>query len=311
MPIRSSRCASTTARSCGRSRSSKHDVWDYDVPAQPTLALIDVGGAAARRRDPGDQARLRVRARPRHRTSRCSRSRGAPCRRAAHPGEVLSATQTFPADLPALVPCAHSVLRRPTASRRSIAARAANAFWRSGTKAYITPPTNTGNAAIPVHGWRRQLGRRRRRPSRCRVRRHEPGDACDHADTGGRHRCRTRGQPGQGNQPAERRTVRNAPRFRRVAVRRAVQPASLGRACRARPAHQAHRVGGAARHHRRSDAARRRPENRHAELCGPVATRGGSSSSARRSTAIGVRSTRTAARSSEICDFPPPLPPRR
>ena len=44
-----------------------HDVWDYDLPAQPTLASIDTGEGHARRRDPADQAGLCVRARSRHR----------------------------------------------------------------------------------------------------------------------------------------------------------------------------------------------------------------------------------------------------
>lgn len=44
-----------------------HDVWDYDLPAQPTLARIDAGAGIARRRDPADQAGICVRARPRHR----------------------------------------------------------------------------------------------------------------------------------------------------------------------------------------------------------------------------------------------------
>ena len=57
-----------------------HDVWDYDLPAQPTLARIDTGDGHARRRDPADQAGFRVRARPRHRQAGLA-GRGA--RRAA------------------------------------------------------------------------------------------------------------------------------------------------------------------------------------------------------------------------------------
>ena len=44
-----------------------HDVWDYDLPAQPTLARIDTGAWSARRRDPADQTGFCVRTRPRHR----------------------------------------------------------------------------------------------------------------------------------------------------------------------------------------------------------------------------------------------------
>ena len=62
----------------------KHDVWDYDVPAQPTLARIDVGGAP---RDVVIQATKQgfVFVLDRDTGSRCSRSKSAPCRRAAHP----------------------------------------------------------------------------------------------------------------------------------------------------------------------------------------------------------------------------------
>ena len=81
----------------------KHDVWDYDVAAQPTLATIQVDGK------PRDVV---VQATKQGLVFVLDRDTGAPVfpveQRAVPqggaPGEVLSPTQTFPADLPPLVP---------------------------------------------------------------------------------------------------------------------------------------------------------------------------------------------------------------
>ena len=81
-----------------------HDVWDYDLPAQPTLARIETERRHARRRDPADQAGLRLRARPRHRASRSGRSRSARCRKAAWTVRSSSPTQPFPTHVPPLMP---------------------------------------------------------------------------------------------------------------------------------------------------------------------------------------------------------------
>jgi quinoprotein glucose dehydrogenase len=81
----------------------KHDVWDYDVPAQPTLARIDVNGAP---RDVVVQATKQgfvfVLDRDTGRPVFPVEERPVP--QGGAPGEVLSPTQTFPADLPVLVP---------------------------------------------------------------------------------------------------------------------------------------------------------------------------------------------------------------
>lgn len=81
----------------------KHDVWDYDTPAQPTLATIVVAG---RRRD------VVVQATKQGFVFVLDRDTGAPVfpvEERAVPqggaaGESLSATQTFPRDMPSLVP---------------------------------------------------------------------------------------------------------------------------------------------------------------------------------------------------------------
>ncbi len=81
----------------------KHDVWDYDLPAQPTLATFPVAGAM---RD------VVVQATKQGFVFVLDRDTGVPVypvEERAVPqggvlGEVLSPTQTFPADLPPLVP---------------------------------------------------------------------------------------------------------------------------------------------------------------------------------------------------------------
>ena len=81
----------------------KHDVWDYDVAAQPTLATVMVDGT---RRD------VVIEATKQGLVFVLDRETGKPVfpvverpvPQGGAPGELLSPTQTFPADLPALVP---------------------------------------------------------------------------------------------------------------------------------------------------------------------------------------------------------------
>src|SRR5206468_12089447 len=81
----------------------KHDLWDYDVPAQPTLATLTIAG---RPRD------VVVQATKQGMVFVLDRDSGVPVfpveeravPQGGAPGEVLSPTQTFPSDMPALVP---------------------------------------------------------------------------------------------------------------------------------------------------------------------------------------------------------------
>ena len=81
----------------------KHDVWDYDVAAQPTLATIQVDGK------PRDVV---VQATKQGLVFVLDRDTGVPVfpveeravPQGAAPGDQLAATQTFPVDLPPLVP---------------------------------------------------------------------------------------------------------------------------------------------------------------------------------------------------------------
>ena len=80
-----------------------HDLWDYDVPAQPVLVDLARGRRPHPGRDPGDQDGPPVHLRARAPASRCSRSRSARCRRSGVAGEQLSPTQPFPLAPPPLV----------------------------------------------------------------------------------------------------------------------------------------------------------------------------------------------------------------
>ncbi|HEY4956889.1 MAG TPA: pyrroloquinoline quinone-dependent dehydrogenase [Caldimonas sp.] len=81
----------------------KHDVWDYDVPAQPTLTTLTIDG---RPRD------VVVQATKQGLVFVLDRESGAPVfpveeravPQGGAPGESLAPTQTFPVDLPPLVP---------------------------------------------------------------------------------------------------------------------------------------------------------------------------------------------------------------
>ena len=128
----------------------KHDVWDYDVPAQPTLASIEVGGAL---RDVVIQATKQglvfVLDRDTGQPVFPVEERAVP--QGGAPGEALSATQTFPTDLPALVP---STLRPEdafgftpfdrNACRDRIAALRSDGLY--------TPPSTQGSVLFPFTG---------------------------------------------------------------------------------------------------------------------------------------------------------------
>ena len=80
-----------------------HDVWDYDVPAQPTLATISIAGTPRDVVIVGNkQAMLFVLDRDTGKPVFPVEERVVP--RGGASGEALSATQPFPADLPLLAP---------------------------------------------------------------------------------------------------------------------------------------------------------------------------------------------------------------
>ena len=128
----------------------KHDVWDYDLAAQPTLATIRADGKA---RD------VVVQATKQGLVYVLDRDTGAPVfpveeRAVAQggvPGERLSPTQTFPADLPPLVP---SSLRPDDAFGITPLDRAAcrKAIARHRSEGLYTPPSVEGTIVYPFDG---------------------------------------------------------------------------------------------------------------------------------------------------------------
>jgi quinoprotein glucose dehydrogenase len=128
----------------------KHDVWDYDVPAQPTLATLTIAG---RPRDVVVQATKQGMVFVLDRDTGAAvfpvEERAAP--QGGVPGETLSPTQTFPADMPSLVP---STLHAEDAygftpwDRRACRDRIAS--LRS--EGLYTPPSVQGTIVFPMTG---------------------------------------------------------------------------------------------------------------------------------------------------------------
>jgi len=129
---------------------TKHDVWDYDVPAQPTLTTLNLDGVARDVVVQGTkQGLLFV----------LDRDTGAPVfpveeravPQGGAPGEALSPTQTFPVGMPALVP----QRLRPedafgfTPYDRNACRQRIEALRNDGL---YTPPTTQGSLLFPFTG---------------------------------------------------------------------------------------------------------------------------------------------------------------
>ena len=127
-----------------------HDVWDYDVPAQPTLATISIAGAPRDVVIAGNkQAMLFVLDRDTGKPVFPVEERVVPQGGAS--GEALSATQPFPADLPLLAP-----------SRLTAEDAWGLTFWDRGkcrdriaaarNEGLYTPPSEQGTILFPFTG---------------------------------------------------------------------------------------------------------------------------------------------------------------
>ena len=132
-----------------------HDVWDYDLPAQPTLARIDTG---AGQRDVVIQATkqgfLFVLDEATGQPIWPVEERPVP--QGGAEGEQLSPTQPFPTHVPALGAAAHFGRRciwpdQPRGLPRQVGARA----QRGALHAALDP----GHRDLPLHRRRRELGR--------------------------------------------------------------------------------------------------------------------------------------------------------
>ncbi len=128
----------------------KHDVWDYDVAAQPTLATLTVAGRA---RD------VVVQATKQGLVFVLDRETGAPVfpveervvPQGGVPGEALSPTQTFPSDMPPLAP---STLRAGDAFGYTPWSRDAcrDRIAALRSEGLYTPPSVQGTILFPFTG---------------------------------------------------------------------------------------------------------------------------------------------------------------
>jgi quinoprotein glucose dehydrogenase len=128
----------------------KHDVWDYDIPAQPTLATLTIDG---RLRD------VVVQATKQGFVFVLDRDTGAPVfpveeravPQGGAPGEALSPTQTYPADMPPLVP---SMLHADDAFGNTPWTRGAcrDRIASLRSDGLYTPPSVQGTILFPMTG---------------------------------------------------------------------------------------------------------------------------------------------------------------
>jgi quinoprotein glucose dehydrogenase len=128
-----------------------HDVWDYDLPAQPTLARIDTGAGM---RDvviqPTKQGFVFVLDRDTGKPIWPVEERGVP--QGAAEGEQLSPTQPFPTHVPALMPQQFStadVFKPFPAFGRSACAEKLEGLRNEGL---YTPPSTQGTLIFPMTG---------------------------------------------------------------------------------------------------------------------------------------------------------------
>lgn len=132
-------------------QATHHDVWDYDLPAQPTLARIDTGTGM---RDvviqPTKQGFVFVLDRDTGKPIWPVEERSVP--QGAAEGEQLSPTQPFPTHVPALVPqqiSATDVFRLFPIFRSSACEKRLAAARNEGL---YTPPSTQGTLIFPMNG---------------------------------------------------------------------------------------------------------------------------------------------------------------
>ena len=129
-----------------------HDVWDYDLPAQPTLARIDTGDGL---RDvviqPTKQGFVFVLDRDTGKPVWPVEERAVP--QGGAEGEQLSPTQPFPTHVPALMP--QQILDRrcvQAVSDSSAARLARRSSRRLRNEGLYTPPSTQGTLIFPMTG---------------------------------------------------------------------------------------------------------------------------------------------------------------
>ena len=204
-----------------------HDVWDYDLPAQPTLARIDTGEGHARRRDPADQAGFCLRARPRHRQAGMA---GRGTRRAARRRGGRSAFADAAVSDPCAVAAAAADLRPATCSSSFpgwVARPAKTQLSERAQRGPLHAALDARHAVVSVDRRRRQLGRRGVRSGQPDpLRQHQPRRSSHQADSAQRGRLVSSPPPGHDFGPQQ-----GAP----FAMSRAVAMSPLGLLCNKPP----------------------------------------------------------------------------
>jgi quinoprotein glucose dehydrogenase len=132
-------------------QTTHHDVWDYDLPAQPTLARIDTGaGMHDVVIQPTKQGFVFVLDRDTGKPIWPVEERSVP--QGAAEGEQLSPTQPFPTHVPALAPqqiSAKDVFRPFPVFRSSACEKRLAALRNEGL---YTPPSTQGTLIFPMTG---------------------------------------------------------------------------------------------------------------------------------------------------------------
>jgi quinoprotein glucose dehydrogenase len=138
-----------------------HDVWDYDIPAQPSLATITLDGKERDVVIQGTKQGL-VFVLDRDTGQPVLPVEERPTPQGGVEGEALSPTQPYPADLPPLDPdrITPDEAWGLTPWDRGACAQAISSARSEGR---FTPPSFQGTLVMPFHRRRRELGRPRRR----------------------------------------------------------------------------------------------------------------------------------------------------
>ena len=130
----------------------QHDIWDRDFPAPPTLVTVKRDGKAIDAVVADQQARVRLRARPHQRHSRCFRSSIASFRRVRRAGRTAAPARSLFRSLPA--PFARQLLTEDQLTNRTPAAREwALGQFRQFVSAGQFVPFSVGRETVMLPGF--------------------------------------------------------------------------------------------------------------------------------------------------------------
>jgi outer membrane protein assembly factor BamB len=234
-----------------------HDVWDYDLPAQPTLARIDTGAGM---RDvviqPTKQGFVFVLDRDTGTPVWPVEERAVP--QGAAEGEQLSPTQPFPTHVPELMPqqfAANDVFKLFPAFRRSACETQIEGLRNEGL---YTPPSTQGTLEFPFTGGGVNWGGAAFDPVNQILYANTSYAVHVHQTRAARRGRRFQAAARRGTRAAARRAVCDDARGCDVAARPALQQAALGSDGRGRSEGRQDSLALDRRHIRGSRAARNR-----------------------------------------------------